>query len=703
MKFLQSAIIVGVSAFMLAAPCMGENIIFPRFRSGISDVSGIVDVVKAYAVDNTGKTDVTAKLQQALDEHQNLVTIYLPNGTYLVSNTITMTPPCASVAGTGCINGPILQGQSRTNTVIMLKPNTFASGSSKAVIKSADWVAQNFNRGIHNLRVLVGSGNPSADGIFWYANNTGLMSEVDIIAEDGNGNIGMNLGSGEQGPCGARDIYVKGFKTGCSSDALNSVTVWNLTIENATTCGVANNGNTLFIQNLVCANAATGVRNNGELTLVDARFTGGNSSNAAVNNSGQLFARAITAQGYSRAISGGSAPSGLTVSEYSTGRTSLFASPNHSMNLPIKQMPVVPWEQDSTKWGNIEVYKGGLGTRLSDSAGLQKAIDDPKNTTVIIPSGRGYSWSGDVYVRGNIQRIVGTFMKFNGPGRLVVTNDLLSPVVKIERTLDISIVNQSNKTVILESIAGLDISITNTGTGELYISDFVGGMLVDAPLGRMWAWQFNAEGSGPPFPHVSITVNNIKTWSIFGWKDEVNGTALELKKGALEILGFCQYSNMSGAEPMFIIGESGEFTLAGEAEVWFGGSGYTNLVQQTRGGATKTLTRSQNGGNNMPLFVGYDSVKVANAVPVHRLIAPDRQIPGPRVNVRGGALFVAGMEGAGEKAAPFEIFSIDGSRPVMRIAQSIDNRSYCITGLPAGAYVVSPGNGWKSGQTVVIP
>jgi hypothetical protein len=445
------------------------------------------------------------------------------------------------------------------------------------------------------------------------------------------------------------------------------------------------------------------VRNNGELTLVDARFTGGNSSNAAVNNSGQLFARAITAQGYSRAISGGSAPSGLTVSEYSTGRTSLFASPNHSMNLPIKQMPVVPWEQDSTKWGNIEVYKGGLGTRLSDSAGLQKAIDDPKNTTVIIPSGRGYSWSGDVYVRGNIQRIVGTFMKFNGPGRLVVTNDLLSPVVKIERTLDISIVNQSNKTVILESIAGLDISITNTGTGELYISDFVGGMLVDAPLGRMWAWQFNAEGSGPPFPHVSITVNNIKTWSIFGWKDEVNGTALELKKGALEILGFCQYSNMSGAEPMFIIGESGEFTLAGEAEVWFGGSGYTNLVQQTRGGATKTLTRSQNGGNNMPLFVGYDSVKVANAVPVHRLIAPDRQIPGPRVNVRGGALFVAGMEGAGEKAAPFEIFSIDGSRPVMRIAQSIDNRSYCITGLPAGAYVVSPGNGWKSGQTVVIP
>jgi hypothetical protein len=354
---LPSVFSIAVAACLYPNPAGAENIIFPRFRSGITDVSGIVDVVKAYAVDNTGKTDVTAKLQQACDEHQTLMTIYLPNGTYLVSNTITMTPMCQSTTGTGCISGPVLQGQSRTGTVIKLKSNTFTSGGSKAVIKTADGVAQNFNRGIHNLRVLVGSGNPSADGVFWYANNTGLMSEVDIIAEDGNGNIGVNLGSGEQGPCGARDVYVKGFKTGCSSDALASVTLWNLTIENATACGVSNNGNALFIQNLVCTNAATGVRNSGELTLVDAKFTGGNSSNPAINNSRQIFARNITAQGYSRAISGGSAPSGSTVSEYSTGITSLFPSPNHSMNLPIKQMPAVPWEQDSTKWGNIEIYK----------------------------------------------------------------------------------------------------------------------------------------------------------------------------------------------------------------------------------------------------------------------------------------------------------------------------------------------------------
>jgi hypothetical protein len=42
--------------------CGAENIIFPRFRSGITDALGIIDVTRAYGVDNTGQTDVTAKL-----------------------------------------------------------------------------------------------------------------------------------------------------------------------------------------------------------------------------------------------------------------------------------------------------------------------------------------------------------------------------------------------------------------------------------------------------------------------------------------------------------------------------------------------------------------------------------------------------------------------------------------------------------------
>jgi hypothetical protein len=162
---------------------------------------------------------------QAFDEHHSWITIYLPNGTCLVSNTITMTPTCASQTGTGCISGPILQGQSRAG------------------------------------------------------------------------------------------------------------------------------------------------------------------------------------------------PAGMTFDEYSSAQTSRFPSPTHSMNLPAPAVPDVPWEQDSTKWGNVWANIGGLGgSRKTDSASLQSLIDNPNLTTVCVPAGKLYQINGDIYIRGNIRRLVGTDGNMAGPG-----------------------------------------------------------------------------------------------------------------------------------------------------------------------------------------------------------------------------------------------------------------------------------------------
>jgi hypothetical protein len=174
---------------LFAGSLWAENIIFPHVRSGLSDASGIVDVtLPPYSADNTGKTDVTAILQKACADNNVYTTIYLPNGTYLVSNTIAISAVCTMTGGAWfCgINAPIVQGQSRAGTVIKLAPGSFTSVTSpKPVLFSGDGVAQVFRRGIHNLTVLVGPNNAGANGVRWYSNNTGLMSDVSCISADG--------------------------------------------------------------------------------------------------------------------------------------------------------------------------------------------------------------------------------------------------------------------------------------------------------------------------------------------------------------------------------------------------------------------------------------------------------------------------------------------------------------------------------------
>jgi hypothetical protein len=689
-----------IIACSLTGAANAENIIFPHVKSGISDASGIIDVtLPPNSVDRTGKTDVTAALNSIFSNNKKYVIVYFPNGTYLVNNTLQISGICVT-GGTGnCgVSAPLVQGQSRAGAVIKLASGSFTSAASpKPVLFSGDGVAQIFNRGIHNITVLVGANNAGANGIRWFSNNTGLMSEVNVICEDGGANIGVDLAGGEQGPCGMRDIYVKGFGTGCKSNALNSVTVWNLTVENARVCGVLNEGNPLYIDNYTSANAVIGVRNTGYLMLTNAQMTGGTSAQSAINNSGLLSARDVRATGYQKALttSGRAGPSGLTFDEYSTNQVSQFPSPTHSMKLPYKPIPVVAWEQDTTKWGNVWVNKGGIGsTPKSDSASLQSLIDNPALTTVCIPSGRAYTINGDIYIRGNISRIVGTGANLIGAGRIVVTSDLVQPVVELERVWGLPIVNQSNKTVIIESYVG---AITSTGSGDLFLSDICSEVTVNNSQERVWAWQFNYEGTN------GVDVQNVRTFRIVGWKDEGNGASLNLTSGVVEVLGFMNYPGLpTSGQTEFIIKENGQFSLACESQISFNGNMYNNLVQETRGGVTKTLTSSNSGsGYNLPLYTGYDSAKVALAV---KAIQPPHDIAirlvRPRVRVDGGTIIISGA--LMQHATTPMVYAMNGA--VRCAAASAGPGSYAVKGLPGGVYAVVIGNGgMPSCSRVLVP
>src|SRR5689334_7709766 len=113
------SLILGVALCgALAGRVSAENVVFPAD-------SGVVDLTKApYGAKGDGRTDCTAALQRALNEHTGRGTVlYLPNGTYLVSASLKL--PLHNPKGETNWGDSHLQGQSRAGTVLRLKDATF--------------------------------------------------------------------------------------------------------------------------------------------------------------------------------------------------------------------------------------------------------------------------------------------------------------------------------------------------------------------------------------------------------------------------------------------------------------------------------------------------------------------------------------------------------------------------------------------------
>ena len=178
-------------------PARVEDVRFPAD-------AGVVDVTEApYNATGDGKTDATAALQKALTDHPsgNRI-IYLPNGTYLVSDTLRW--PMGKPGGGDDCKRVILQGQSRLGTVIKLKDNCpgfskpladprYKRPTGKGVIWTGKAPAQRFRNGVRNLTIDTGRGNAGACGLQFIANNSGCVRHVLIRSGDGRGVNGLNL------------------------------------------------------------------------------------------------------------------------------------------------------------------------------------------------------------------------------------------------------------------------------------------------------------------------------------------------------------------------------------------------------------------------------------------------------------------------------------------------------------------------------
>lgn len=586
-----------------------DNIVFP------SD-GGVINVKKApYNAKGDGVTDDTEAIQQALSDYpnQNKI-IYLPKGTYLVSNQLQW-----SVGNRGGQEHKrtILQGQNTGTTIIKLKNNAPGFNNSflpKAVIWTGHAPAQRFRNAIRNLTVDTGTGNNGAIAIQFIANNQGAIRNVSIRSGDGHGIVGLDLSyTNEIGPLLVKNVKVYGFNVGIkTANKVNSQTFEHISLQNQKEYGLANYGQVISIRDLQSNNSVPALYNkDGIVTLIDAKLIaiGTSIQPPAIKNDSTLFARNLKTSGYQIAIQNNNGTqqnaTGSSVSEFvSHPIHSIFPTPPKSLNLPIEETPEVQWDALSN-WESPTHFGAVPNDNVDDSAAIQAAIDSGK-ATVYFPNGN-YIINQTIYIRNNVKRIIGLEASIAGKGNFRLENGK-APVVVIERLDGVGsgIIHAASRTLVLSSMglasSGGKASYSNIGTGKLFVEDVVGGPWKFNQQ-KVWARQLNPENDGT---HIS---NNGGSLWILGLKTERGGILVETKAGAkTEIAGGFIYSTSTPkTTPMFANENSAISLTIGECN--FNRNFYKILVSESRNGVMKTLDRGSTpqhcNGSIIPLYVGY--------------------------------------------------------------------------------------------------
>lgn len=616
----------GIAVAVAAQVLFSESWVFPPN-------AGITNVVQN-GVDNTGKTDVTAKLNSILSACglSCRKMIYLPNGTYLVSGTIQ----CPTCNGAGSSDGPLIVGESRKGTVIRLKDGTWPVDTlainrtpgyitRQVVFHGGDCGNNTYAKVFRNFTIDIGSNNDGAIGMNHSSSNYGVVSDIDVISRDGKGCIGIALTGGEIGPEIVQHVYVKGFKTGIYASAADDATISQAVLEDQSKYGVFNAW-TLSIDSLIFSTSAANVPavlnlTNGRLVMINSILSG-NSTNAAIISASRAFLRNIQTAGYQRPYSGyvpTPAPTTSYIAEYSTNApVGTWYTPGHSLNLPVKYHPYSAWEQDLSKWNDIKRYIDGGQTQ---EAAIKSAFGTTGKTSVFVNfNSSGYTTKDTVYIEGDISRVVGGAGKLFCPAVVIRNNN--PPVITLQdweinpwNANPPTLIIRSSKTVIINELFwGFVIA---DGTGDVFINQMEGRLVVKNPNQRVWLRSYNAENAhNDPGDTSLILVTAGKGW-LMGYKTEGANVKAECSGGFLEMFDILNYNIApSATRPVFRVSGTGQFSVAMLTQITHTGTSWPLIVRETRNGQVKELTNTNNPqGYNVDLYTGFNQADKIAASP----------------------------------------------------------------------------------------
>jgi len=606
----------------LARVAFAENIIFPA-DAGVRNV-------KDYGAKGDGLTDDTKAIQKAIDEVKGIPdTLYLPNGTYLVSDSV------------GIFNGKAhsrdrfiaYQGQSEAGTVIRLKDNCPGFGDPLKPkimfsVYEGEGTGDVMRSYVRNLTADVGQGNRGAVGLRFMSNNSGAMDRVTIRSSDpqGAGRLGLDLTQGQVGPCLIQRVTVIGFDYGVEIAHTFSVVVEHLTLQHQNVLGFYNSDGRTTLRGLKSVNLVPAVKNKWlDLTLIEADLTGGSPTNTAIlNEKARLFLRDVKQTGYGHLLreADGNLHDGATLGEWYEGKGhSLFSNELKSLRLPIKETPEVPWQTDLSKWVRVPWSKNGEDIGEALQGAIDHAAQEGKTTVYFPRHGCTYEYprfTCPIRVHGSVNRIIGmeNIVDIADPsGRLqsgeqaVFTfEDLTSPAIVVERFFLLGgwkgpptmrmFENKSGKAVVIRNLGHTGLHKKPSPIGEWFVEDVPAIGLSIGPGEKCWARQFNPESS----KEAMIEVNGGRLW-ILGLKTEGRATHIIARNGArVELLGGVSYQSWGNQPldpPMFkVIDSNASFTFG----FYHWNLPFATIVEETFGNETRRLLRNSLTDYHLPLY-----------------------------------------------------------------------------------------------------
>ncbi len=595
---------------------MRNGLVFP------DNCRAIIDVTKApYYVDNTGKTDCTKQIIKILDDiiatdldafrktvsklksnpnpdarinfevlkikgRMNVIfaedlpesrIIYFPDGTYLVSDTISYSyeDMCNILRGVRKfeLNRLIhFKGQNKDKVIIKLMDGCkgFEYGSQRPVISFMRGEHSNvaMTNSFENITIDIGCNNPGAVGLVFFGNNTGTVRNVTIKSSDNElrGNTGLAVIHEIVSGCYVKNVEIIGFDYGIKVTPARNFTVFeHISLLNQRKSGFYIYNTITSIHNLYSKNSVPGLRIAGptaHVVLINGKFEGGGINYPAIEyEMGTLFVRNISSTGYNTPISYCTRQlfKSNYIDEYCSHDVyTLFEKQTkRSLNLVIDETPDIQYENNMSEWTCVNDF-GAKGNGITDdTASIQKAMDSGAGIIYFQPG--KYLINSTVKIPGTVNRV--NFMYCN----LVAGNDLKG----MSKSGAFAVTGESERPLIMEDLLAwqefhgymrlidhasartLIMSDLHTQAGAMYFNSVTGGRVyienVACTVGgvpykgvpcfhfknqTVWARHLNPERS------LKQVINDGSVLWVLGFKTEGEGTAYEtINGGCTEILG----------------------------------------------------------------------------------------------------------------------------------------------------------------------
>ena len=383
--------------------------------------------------------------------------IYIPDGTYKVTNTIIYSGPLRTAWWSNTPNGAgykrdrihsiRFMGQSRENTIIRLKDNTFTDKNKPKPVLAYhrpeivyNWY--NATNMCNNLTINTGNGNPGAIGVSWWGANTNEIGNIKIVSEDGQGFTGLHLPIGPV-HCFARDITIDGFDYGIKNEnnaQATSPTFEYITLTNQNIAGISFKEASVSIRKLESNNKVTAIElagNAAQVVCIDSKLKNGSSDKSAFNieKNGHLFVRNVLTSGYGSTVKkqGNVIVQENSIEEYNSHDFKALRSGQlmQTMNLFIEEQPIMPWE-DIADWADVKDYSS-----------IQEAFNSGKSTIVF--SGDSSYSIGTINVPSTVKVILCFFNHTRGTFNI---NEDSSEPIFIHGCLATNISSNSKRTVV---------------------------------------------------------------------------------------------------------------------------------------------------------------------------------------------------------------------------------------------------------------